>query len=162
MMSDERSGGPVRTLVLGIGNPILSDDGVGIHVARMLGDLDLPGVTVDELYASGLELLDAVLGYDRVIIIDAIKTGRVQPGEFMILEEKDFEKAVHGSSPHGINVATALALGRKLCPQRMPKDIVFVAVEAEDLVNVSEHLTDKVASALPLILKKIKNDFLGA
>lgn len=161
MKSCEGSGERVSTLVLGIGNPILSDDGVGIHVARIMGDLDLPDVTVDELYASGLELLDAVLGYDRVIIVDAIKTGKIQPGECIVLQEEDFARAVHGSSPHGINVATALAMGRKLCPQRMPREIVFVAIEADDLVNVSERLTDKVASALPLVVEKIKKDFLG-
>jgi len=161
MKNGECSGERVSTLVLGIGNPILSDDGVGIHVARMLGDMDLPDVTVDELYASGLELLDAVLGYDRVVIVDAIKTGKVQPGECIILQEEDFVRTVHGSSPHGINVATALAMGRKLCPKRMPREIVFVAIEAEDLVNVSEELTERVASALPRVLEKIKKDLLG-
>ena len=48
----------MRILILGVGNPVLSDDGVGIHVARMLRDRGLPGVDVEELPASGLELLD--------------------------------------------------------------------------------------------------------
>jgi len=149
---------PVKVLVLGVGNPILSDDGVGIHVARELKKREMPGVDVEELAASGLELLDAVRGYDKVVIIDAIQTTKGKPGELYVLEEKDFEKSIHGSSPHGINIATALALGRKLVPNEMPKEVVFFAVEAEDLVNVSERLTPKVAKALPRIVEKVRKE----
>jgi hydrogenase maturation protease len=148
----------VRTLVLGVGNPILSDDGVGIHVARALKEKSLAGVTVEELAASGLELLDVVVGYDEVIIIDAIQTKGGKPGDFYELEEKDFEKSIHGSSPHGINIATALALGRKIVPMKMPKRVLFIAVEAEDIVNVSEKLTEKVQAAVPKILDRILKD----
>lgn len=149
---------PVKVLVLGVGNPILSDDGVGIHVARELKKRRLAGVDVEELAASGLELLDVVRGYDKVVIIDAIQTTKGKPGELHILEEKDFEKSIHGASPHGINIATALALGRKLVPNEMPKEVVFFAVEAEDVVNVSEKLTPKVAKALPRILEQVEKE----
>lgn len=145
----------MKVLVLGVGNPILSDDGVGIHVARELMKRKLPGIEVEELAASGLELLDVVRGYDKVIIIDAIRTTKGKPGDLHILEEKDFEKAIHGSSPHGINIATALALGRTLVPKEMPKEVVFFAIEAEDLVNVSEELTPKVAKELPRIVERV-------
>jgi len=148
----------VKVLVLGVGNPILSDDGVGIRVARELKKRKLPGVDVEELAASGLELLDVVRGYDKVVIIDAIQTTKGKPGELHILEEKDFEKSIHGSSPHGINIATALALGRKLVPNEMPKKVVFFAIEAEDVVNVSEKLTPKVAKALPRIVERVEKE----
>lgn len=146
----------MKVLVLGVGNPILSDDGVGIHVARELKKKGLKGVEVEELAASGLELLDLVRGYDKVIIIDAIQTKNGVPGHLHVLEEKDFERAIHGSSPHGINIATALALGRKLVPDEMPKEVVFFAIEAEDLVNVSETLTPKVEEALPRIVGEVR------
>ncbi len=148
----------MKVLVLGVGNPILSDDGVGIHVARELMKRKLPGIHVEELAASGLELLDVVRGYDKVIIVDAIQTTKGKPGELHILEEKDFEKSIHGSSPHGINIATALALGRKLVPKEMPREVVFYAIEAEDLINVTERLTPKVAKALPKIVDRIEKE----
>ena len=148
----------MKTLVLGVGNPILSDDGVGIHVARELMKRDLEGVIVDELAASGLELLDVIRGYDKVVIIDAIQTKGGTPGALHILEEKDFEKSIHGSSPHGINIATALALGRKLVPQEMPHEVVFFAIEAKDLVNVSEKLTPEVQKAIPAILDRVAKE----
>ena len=148
----------MKTLILGVGNPILSDDGVGIHVARELGKKGLPEVHVEELAASGLELLDVVLDFDKVIIIDAIQTTNGVPGQIHVLEERDFEKSVHGSSPHGVNIATALALGRKVVPERMPKKVVFIAVEAEDLINVKEQLTPKVQAALPRIVKMVEDE----
>ncbi len=150
----------MRVLVLGVGNPILSDDGVGIHVARELKKRAPPEVDVEELAASGLELLDVVRGYDKVIIVDAIQTASGRPGEVHILEEKDFEKSVHGSSPHGINIATALALGRRLMPEDMPKEVEFFAIEAEDLVNVKEELTHSVAEALPGIVRRILEELV--
>lgn len=148
----------MKVLVLGVGNPILSDDGIGIHVARELKKRRIPGIVVEELAASGLEFLDVVRGYDKVVIIDAIQTTNGKPGELHILEENDFERSIHGSSPHGINIATALALGRKLVPHEMPERVVFFAVEAQDLVNVSEKLTPEVEEALPRIVERIEKE----
>ena len=144
-----------RILVVGVGNPILSDDGVGIHIARALKEMSIQDVDVEELPASGLELLDMVLDYDRVIIVDAIVTREGVPGELHMMKESDFEATVHGASPHGINIATALALGRQLVNERMPSDIRFFAIEVEDLVNVSEKLTPSVAAAIPSIIERI-------
>jgi hydrogenase maturation protease len=160
-MSDPECGPRPRTLIVGVGNPILSDDGVGIHIARRLKEMALDGVEVEELPASGLELLDMVLGYDRVIIVDAIVTDGGRPGEFHVLEEDAFERTVHGASPHGINIATALALGRKLVADKMPKQVHFVAVEARDLVNVSEELTPEVAEAVPSVVERIVSEFIS-
>ncbi|UCE45738.1 MAG: hydrogenase maturation protease [Methanobacteriota archaeon] len=151
-----------KTLVVGVGNPILSDDGVGIHIARKLKERALPGVDVEELPASGLELLDMVLDYDNVVIIDAIVTESGTPGELHTMQEGDFERTVHGASPHGINIATALALGRRLVGDRMPSNIRFVAVEAADVVNVSESLTPNVAAAVPSIVEKIVAELIEA
>ena len=151
---------PVRTLVVGVGNPILSDDGVGIYAARMLLARGLSGVSIEELPASGLELLDMVMDYDKVVIIDAIQTKDGSPGDHYIMAEEDFKRTVHGSSPHGFNIATALAMGRKVVPERMPKEVVFVAIEAEDLVNVREEMTPKVSASLPAIVDMIEREFI--
>lgn len=143
----------VKKLVLGVGNPILTDDGVGIFVARELKKLNLPGVEIEELPASGLELLDMVVGYDKVIIVDAIRTKGGAPGDFYTLTEDDFIRSVHGASPHGINIPTALAMGRRIVPEKMPSELIFVAVEVEDIENVSDKMTPKVAKAVPRIVE---------
>jgi len=67
----------MKTLILGMGNPILSDDGIGIWVARALeGELSGGEVTVMETSMAGLNLLELMADYDRAILIDAIKTGK--------------------------------------------------------------------------------------
>jgi len=69
----------VKTLILGMGNPILSDDGVGLHVARALkGRFAETDMHTSALI--GLCLLDIVAGYDQVFVIDAIQDGSRPPG----------------------------------------------------------------------------------
>jgi hydrogenase maturation protease len=150
----------VKTLIVGVGNPVLSDDGVGIYAARMLMERGIAGVSIEELPASGLELLDMVLDYDRVVIVDAIQTEGGAPGDHYVLAEEDFKRAVHGTSPHGFNIATALAMGRQVVPERMPKEVFFVAIEAEDVENFHEGLTPRISASLPAIVDMIEREFI--
>ena len=71
----------MKTLVLGLGNPLVSDDSVGLRVAAELKPLlaDRPDVDVDEDYWGGLRLMERMVGYRRAIVIDAICTG-AEPG----------------------------------------------------------------------------------
>jgi len=134
-----------RVLVLGIGNPLLTDDGIGIVAAREIIKKGLAGVDVEEATASGIEVMEMMLGYEKVIVADAIFLPDHEPGEIMHLKEEDFSHTVHGSSPHGVNISTAIALGRQTSPEMMPKDIVFIAMQAEDISTFGESQTEKVA-----------------
>ena len=79
----------IKTLILGLGNPILTDDGVGCHVAMALKDrLKGPEVDVMEASIAGLDFLDLLTAYDRAIIIDAIQTDEGQPGKYTGLSLK--------------------------------------------------------------------------
>ena len=72
----------VRTLILGLGNPILSDDGVGISVAEELKRIvKRTDVMIEETSMGGLSLLDLLIGYDSVIMIDAIQTSKGKAGQ---------------------------------------------------------------------------------
>ncbi len=105
---------PERTLVLGMGNPILSDDGFGLVVAERLRALPLPdGVEVMQSEVAGLRLLELMRGFDKVIIVDALKSGRT-PGDIVRFEGKDFRGGHRYGSAHSIGLATALELGEKL------------------------------------------------
>jgi len=80
----------MKTLILGLGNPILSDDGAGIRVAQEVGkQLNDPQVTVAETSAAGLSLLDSIVGYDKVIIIDAIQTKKGRAGQIYRMKPED-------------------------------------------------------------------------
>ena len=151
----------MKTLVLGLGNPILSDDGVGIKVAHEVANqLDNPQVTVAETSAAGLSLLDCLTGYDKAIIIDAIQTGKGQAGQIYRIEPEDFALTKHLSSPHQINLVTALELG-KMLNLAMPREITIFAVEAEDVTTFGEKCTPKVEQAIPEVVKMVLEHLVG-
>lgn len=137
----------VKTLILGLGNPILSDDGVGLLVARALaGRLNQPEITVMETSMAGLDFLDVLAGYDRAIIIDAIQTREGKVGQIYRLEPEALNATRHSASPHDINFATALELGNRL-GLPLPKQIVIFAIEVEDVTSFSEDCTPEVKKA---------------
>jgi hydrogenase maturation protease len=145
----------MKTLVLGMGNTILSDDGVGIRVAHEVANqLDNPQVTVVETSAAGLSLLDSIVGYDKVIIIDAIQTEKGRTGQTYRMGTADFSLTKHFSSPHQINLATALELG-KMLNLAMPREITVFAVEAEDITSFSEKCTPEVEKAIPEVVNMV-------
>src|SRR5512136_2090495 len=151
----------MKTLVLGIGNSILSDDGVGIHVAHEVANqLNDPQVTVSETNTTGLGLLDSVVGYDKGIIIDAIQTERGQVGQIYRMKTEDFSLTKHLSSPHQVNLATALELG-KMLGLAVPEKITVFAVEAKDITNFSEKCTPEVEKAIPEVVRMVLEDLVG-
>jgi hydrogenase maturation protease len=145
----------MKTLVLGIGNSILSDDGVGIKVAHDVANLlNNPQVIVAETSGAGLSLLDSIVGYDKVIIIDAIQTKKGKAGQIYRMKPEDFSFAKHFSSPHQINLVTALELG-KMLHLMMPQEITILAVEAKDITSFSEKCTPEVEQAIPEVVKMV-------
>jgi hydrogenase maturation protease len=161
------------TLVLGLGNPILTDDGVGIHVARAvavrLGSQPAlaDGVDFAEASVGGLRLLELLAGYKRVILVDAIQTADGLPGDirrFLLGESleatggggahpslhRDCSTTLHGGSTHDLSLQGALAWGRQN-GMALPadEDILIVAVEAEDVLTFGETCTSAVAAAIP-------------
>ena len=144
-------------LVLGIGNPLRSDDGIGIHVIEALKAEDLrEGVDIKE-GISGLDVLDAIAGYDRIVIIDAIKSGG-EPGIIYKLSVGDLhtQEMLHTFSTHDVDIPTMLQLGRDLYPGKIPEDIVIIAIEAEDIETFSETCTPRVEKAIQEVLHVIK------
>lgn len=152
------------TLVLGMGNPILSDDGVGLLVAERLRSAPLPeDVEVRLSEVAGIRLLELVRGFTRVIIIDALKSpaeaGRV-PGEIVRYESKDFKGGQRWGSAHSIGIDTALELGRKLGCE-MPAEVTVFAIEAVDVETFGEELSPPVAAAAERVFVMVREE-LGA
>ena len=145
----------MKTLILGLGNPILSDDGIGLRVAEELeGKLNQPNVTVMEGGVTGLDFLELLAGYDRAIIIDSIKTRDGEPGQIYRLRPEVFNTTQHASTPHDVNFATALELGRKL-GLNLPRQIVIFAIEVKDVNTYSESFTPQVEAAVPACVEMI-------
>jgi hydrogenase maturation protease len=139
----------MKTLVLGLGNPLVSDDSVGLRVAAMLKQLlaDRTDIDVDEDYWGGLRLMERMAGYDRAVVIDAICTGAA-PGTIHRLKP-DSIPTQRSASAHDVNLPTALAFGRQHGVE-LPgdEDILLVGIEAEDVLTFSEKCTPAVQAAV--------------
>jgi len=148
----------LKNLVLGLGNPILSDDSVGFHVVQALkGRFDEEQVTVMESDLAGLSLLDLLVGYDRVIIVDSIQTVAGKVGQVYRLGPDDFVTPRHAVSPHDVSLATALELGKRLGLE-MPKEIVIFAIEVQDVINFGEKCTPEVEQAIPKAVEMVAEE----
>ena len=146
----------MKTMVLGLGNPLVSDDSVGLRVAvelksRLAGR---PEVEVGEDYWGGLRLMERLVGWDRAIVIDAICTG-APPGTIHRLPP-DAIPTQRSASAHDVNLPTALALGRQ-AGLHLPEDrhILLVGIEAEDVVNFGTSCTPAVAAAVPRAVETV-------
>lgn len=142
----------MKTLVIGLGNPILSDDGVGIYAARLVRDALPPEAEVDviELAVGGLHLMEAMIGYEHVIIIDALWSPDDDVGEVVEFAAGDLPETMNTASAHDVDLPTALAVGRRL-GAALPDDdrIQIVAVRARRVLEFDERPTPPVAAAIP-------------
>lgn len=137
-----------KTVIVGLGNTILSDDGVGIYVAGKLKDiLTEQQATVIEASITGLSLLDLLMGYNKVIIIDAIQSAKGEAGQIYRLGPDSFSTSLHSTSPHDIDLTTALEFGRQL-KLPLPEEIIFFAIEAADIRTFSEECTPEVLQSI--------------
>jgi len=137
-----------RTIVIGLGSPIMSDDAVGLKVSEAIESLRLPNVDTLQEAIGGLEIIPMISGYRYAVIVDAILTGEYEPGTVLIFEPESFDCTVANVPAHDMNLATAIKIGRQMDNSVMPEIIKFVAIEVEDLQTMSEEMTSKVAAAV--------------
>ncbi len=145
-MDDARSNGK-RTLVIGVGNLLRGDDGVGVRVAQALARMPLPeGVEVIDGGTQGLDLLFELEQADEVVLIDAAEMGRA-PGEARVFDAAllDGEAGVRFSCLHGIGIAEVVAIGRAVGVE--PK-LTIVGIQPAD-TNPQEGLSNTLAAHLP-------------
>ena len=151
----------MKTLILGLGNTILSDDGVGIRVVEELESrLTNPDITVLETSLSGLSLLDILVGYDKAIIVDAIQTVGGKAGQIYRLTPDALQVSRHAASPHDVNLATALELGKKL-GLALPREIVIFAIEVADVTTFGEECTPELKRAIPVCVEMVIRELEG-
>jgi hydrogenase maturation protease len=143
----------MRTLVIGVGNLLRTDDGVGIHVINRLSKLH-PEINTFDAAMGSIEILEAMKGYDRVVIVDSIETG-VEPGTIYKVNLAIGEKPPVITHSHGTDLLTVLELGRQLYDDEVPKEIILIAIEAEDTTTISDKLTKRVQKATDDVLQNI-------
>jgi len=148
----------LRTRIIGLGNPILGDDGVGWRVAEQIEkeieakQLLYPHLCIDvqKFSLGGLSLMEQMIDTDAVILIDAIQTGHQPIGSVyrLNLDELPNYSAGHTTSPHDTSLQNALQAG-KLMGAYLPEIIWIVAIEAEKVYEFSEQLSPPVEQAIP-------------
>lgn len=149
----------MRTIVIGLGNPLLRDDSVGLRVVQSLRPLleADKNIVVEEDYWGGLRLMEQMVGFDRAVIIDAICTAQERPGTVMRLEPNGIPTQ-RSASAHDVNLPTALALGRQAGAHLPPdENILLIGIEAEDVLTFDENLTPAVESAIPIAVEAVLN-----
>jgi hydrogenase maturation protease len=141
----------MKTLVIGLGNPILGDDGAGWVVAEEVRkhlSPDLP-VDIDCLSLGGISLMERLIGYERAIIIDAF-ISEEKEGSIIVskLEELPNCSAFHLTSTHDMSLQNAMVMGRKLGVD-LPGEVIVVGVSARHVYDFSEELSPPVQDAIP-------------
>jgi hydrogenase maturation protease len=134
-----------RILILGLGNPILSDDGIGLILTKSF-EGRFPGADTASITLAGLELLDILLGYDHVFLIDAATGTGGEPGD--LKEISDGKGALHLFTSHGVNFFDILKLGRDM-GLKMPEPAAVFGVEVGNATDFGIALSPELQSALP-------------
>jgi hydrogenase maturation protease len=157
----------MKTLIIGLGNPILGDDGVGWVVAEQVRSVLLnpqsaihnpQSIEVDCASLGGLSLMERLSGSERVILVDAIFTGTQPVGtvsRFSLTALPDLS-AGHSASAHDTSLQNALQVGRDmhiLLPKN--EDVTIISIEAEAVYDFSQELSPSIAAAVPVALKKV-------
>lgn len=143
------------TVIIGMGNPLLSDDGVGITVAHAVAEclqhrMDL---TVTELHTGGIRLMEAMAGFKNAVVVDAMLSGAT-PGTVKRFDPKDFVTTKNTFSSHDTDFATAYDLGR-MAGVPLPEQVSFWGIEAREYDCFGERFTTEVAAALPGAVHRI-------
>ncbi len=152
MANNSRQNG--GTLVLGLGNPLCLDDGLGGRVVDLLARQALPhGVEIQDGGLPGWGLVTWLEGWSRLILVDAAKMG-LEPGSWRRLgmDEVSLETTRGGFSLHNPGLADGLALAQAL--QALPEEVVFYFVEPESIDN-GLGLTSTVQAVLPELVENI-------
>jgi hydrogenase maturation protease len=149
----------MKTIILGVGNQILGDDGVGVHVANELKNcIQDPNIAIEEAITGGMNLLDLILGYDRAIIVDAVKTEEGETGEVKRILLSDFS-TLHSCNPHDVSLSEAIDMAKKMGELRIPQKIIIIGVLMKQIpCEFGEELSEKIAAAVPRAVEMVLNE----
>lgn len=159
---DERSG---KTLIVGLGSPILRDDAIGLHVARVLREvLPQDGFIVTEAGTAGLRLLFILEGWRRAVIVDAMRepldpTDTLCPGRVNRLSLGQLQSTLTLHTSHEASLADTLTLGRQI-GMELPHEIFIFGVEVADPFTFSETLSPALAERVQQAAQQIANELV--
>ncbi|NPV29210.1 MAG: HyaD/HybD family hydrogenase maturation endopeptidase [Firmicutes bacterium] len=146
-----------KTIVLGVGNLLLKDEGVGIHAIRALRGRGLPpGVELIDGGTAGFDLLPLLMGADRIIIVDALRGGEPPGAVYRLTPADCLPQQGREAGPISLHDLGILDVIRALevLEQRTP-EVVIIGVEPGE-IDWGLELTPAVAASLPAVLEQIE------
>ncbi len=148
-----------KILVLGLGNEILGDDMLGIEVVNQLKQRKKHTENIKFMTAAiaGLDFVEEFLDYKVVIVVDSWITDRKEK-TIRRLNIEDLENTISFSSPHHLNFATAINLGNKLFPERMPEKIIMFIGEINPVEDFSETISEEAAVKIPHLISLVEKE----
>jgi hydrogenase maturation protease len=150
----------MKTIILGIGNPILGDDGAGIHIVRELKQRvnETSNVIIEEAQTGGMNLLDFMRGYDRAILVDAVCMNGVPPGSIRRFNIKEIE-TVHSCNPHDVTLMEAIDLSKKIGDDQIPENIIIIGVNLKTIpTEFNESLSSEIQKVVPKAVQMILSE----
>jgi len=146
----------MKTVIIGLGNTVLSDDGAGVYVARMLSRrFESDDISVIETESAGMNLMEMLGGFERAFLIDAILLTGERAGTVFRLRADDLRITPRLSSCHDIDIVTAIELGKRLGLQ-MPDEVMIFAVQGQDMKTLHEGCTPQVERVLQPLADEIE------
>jgi hydrogenase maturation protease len=133
-----------KILVLGLGNEVLGDEGLGLIIVKDLAEKSLfPGVDYNCIYSGGLDILEYISGYDSVYLIDTVCGSKENDGKVRYWSRENFRETLHLSSVHDASFLTTLETGETLgiC---IPEKIRIIAIEICCDLSLTEKLSDNI------------------
>jgi hydrogenase maturation protease len=143
----------MKTIVIGLGNPILGDDAVAWKVAETVRQYIDPSpdilVDIDFLALGGISLMEHLIGYDRIILIDAL-VSQEEPGAITVftLDEIPNCSAFHITSVHDTSLQNAMNLGKALGAE-LTNDITLVGICIKPVYDFGLELSPPIREAVP-------------
>jgi hydrogenase maturation protease len=149
-----------HTLILGIGNEILTDDGIGPKlVMQMQSELFNQDAEFSTAFVGGLDILEIIRDYRQVIFVDAMKTRTGIPGEVYFFTPENFRETMHLSSFHDVSFLTAIELGKEL-KLTIPDDIHIIAIEIIEDLTFSKNFSPEIEEKFDDIYDSVRNKVL--
>lgn len=143
-----------KIAVIGVGNLLMGDDGIGIYVAKALMQEELPkNVRVYDCATRGFEVLECIEGYHKAIIVDACKKGGIPGSVYRFVFDPKDDIIL---SMHDISFIDAIKAGMEI--YALPHEIIIIGIEPDTLEwNIG--LSSKLRDAFPNIMNAVRSEF---
>lgn len=145
---------PKRVAIIGVGNTLMGDDGVGVRVAETLAPL-LKDVDVTTGHLAGMALMPAVLAADRVYFVDAVATHAAPGTVYRLDPDASGISGLRSTTSHGMGIPYLITNSRL---QGHHPEFVVYGVEIGDIMCGPDMLTDEVAAAVPDVVRLIRSE----